>query len=393
MTIKNSRRQFLQVAGAGALGLALKSRSRALRSQRGAGELFFYVGTYTTSANSHSEGIYFCRLDPSSGLRTITVVRGVVNPSFLTIDRNRKFLYAVNEVKTFAGKPSGAVSSFSIDQRNGALQFLNQQPSAGSGPCHLTIDGSGKFVLVANYDGGSVAVLPLRSGSLGAPVDMVQHSGSSVNPERQKGPHAHGVVIDRNNLFVFVPDLGLDQIVVYRFDSRSGKLSPHRVANVEPGAGPRHFAFHGNGRWGYVINELNSSITAFGYSSALGRLKELQTITTLPKDYSGKNSCAEIEVSPNGRFLYGSNRGHDSIVVFSINQVTGKLALVQHMTSGGKTPRNFTIDPTGSFLLAANQNSDSVVVFRIDQSSGKLSPTGHVVEVPSPVCVVMSDKL
>lgn len=393
----SSRRQFLRVAGAGALGLSLTNPLRAaVRSYLSTRELVVYVGTYTTSPNSHSEGIYVCRLDLSSGeLRRVAVARGVVNPSFLTIDRRKQFLYAVNEVETFAGKAGGAVSSFSIDQKTGALKFLNQQPSAGSGPCHLTVDRAGKFVLVANYDGGSVAVLPVSHGHLGAPVDMVQHLGSSVNPERQKGPHAHGVVLDGNNRFVFVPDLGLDRIMIYRFDSGSGKLSANSepAAKLKPGAGPRHFAFHHNGRWAYVINELDSTVTAFAYDSARGILKESQTISTIPGDFSGQNSCAEIEVAPDGRFLYGSNRGHDSIVAFSIDQETGKLAFVEHVSSGGKTPRNFAIDPTGGFLLAANQNSDSVVSFRIDALSGKLSPTGHAVEIPTPVCVVMSDKL
>jgi len=391
----SSRRQFLQVAGAGALGLSLTNPLRtAFRSYLSTRELLVYVGTYTTNPNSHSEGIYVCRLDLSSGeLRRLAVARGVVNPSFLTIDQRQQFLYAVNEVNTFAGKASGAVSSFGIDQQTGALKFLNQQPSAGSGPCHLTIDRAGNFILVANYDGGSVAVLPLRAGSLGAPVDMVQHLGSSVNPERQKGPHAHGVVLDKGNRFVFVPDLGLDKIMIYKFNSGSGKLSANNEAKLKPGAGPRHFAFHQTGRWAYVINELDSTVTAFAYDSAQGILKESQTISTLPGDFSGKNSCAEIVVAPAGRFLYGSNRGHDSIVAFAIDQATGKLALVGHVSSGGKTPRNFAIDPAGRFLLAANQNSDTLVSFRIDPLSGKLSSTGHAVEVPTPVCVVMSDKL
>jgi 6-phosphogluconolactonase len=344
-------------------------------------------------ANSHGRGIYVCRLDLSSGqLRRVAISKGVANPSFLALDRQRQFLFAVNEVNTFAGKASGAVSSFRINQQTGTLQFLNQQPSAGAGPCHLTTDHSGKFVLVANYDAGSVAVLPWRRGALGPPVDMVQHHGSSVNSERQKEPHAHGVVIDRNNRFVFVPDLGLDKVMVYGFDSRSGKLSrlEDRAAIARPGAGPRHFVFHPTGRWAYVINELDSTVGAFSYSSDLGRLQELQTIGTLPADFSGNSSCAEIEVAPDGKFLYGSNRGHDSIVVFSIDQGTGKLTLVEHISSGGKTPRNFTIDPSGNFLLAANQNSDTVVVFQIDRASGKLSPTGHVTEIGSPVCVVVA---
>jgi 6-phosphogluconolactonase len=248
--------------------------------------------------------------------------------------------------------------------------------------------------MVANYSGGSVAVLPVLQGNLGAPV-LLQHHGSSVNTERQQGPHAHAVVLDRANRFLFVADLGLDQIMIYRFDSRSGKLTANSVASakLKPGAGPRHFTFHPSGKWGYVINELDSTVTAFTFDSAQGALRETQTVSTLPAGFSGENSCAEIEVAPSGKFVYGSNRGHDSIVVYSIDPPTGRLNLVQHISTQGKAPRNFAIDPGGDFLLAANQNSDNVVTFRIDRESGKLSPTGHVAEIPTPVCVAMSDKL
>ncbi|HXM36039.1 MAG TPA: lactonase family protein [Pyrinomonadaceae bacterium] len=385
-----SRRQFLRFAGLSALGLSLQTTRRTLLPPpQETGSRLVYVGTYTTG---RSEGIYVCRLDLSSGeLRGIDVAKGVVNPSFLTIDRQRRYLYAVNEVKEFEHKATGAISSFGVDQRTGKLHSLNQQPSAGSGPCHLTLDATGKFLLVANYDGGSVAVLPVIKGSLGAPVDMVQHQGSSVNPDRQQGPHAHCVALDLANRYLFVTDLGLDKIVIYGFDSRSGKLkaSNERWAKLRPGAGPRHFKFHPSGELGYVINELDSTITAFKYDGARGVLQEVQTVSTLPADFSGQNSCAEIDVAPSGKFLYGSNRGHDSIVVFSVNQRTGRLGLVQHVSTEGKTPRNFAIDPAGDFLLAANQNSNNVVTFRIDRQLGKLSPTGHAVEIPTPVCVVM----
>ena len=382
---KYSRRQFLSLAGLTAAGLSLRSPLRT--SSLSKRELFVYVGTYTTG---RSEGIYVCRLDLSSGeLRRIDVARGVVNPSFLAVDPKGRFLYAVNEVNEFKGKASGAVSAFSIHERTGALKFINQQPSAGGGPCHLTIDGTGKFVLVANYDGGSVAVLPIRDGALGPPVDVVQHRGSSINPDRQTQPHAHCVLPDQNNRRVFVSDLGLDKIMIYAFDSRTGKLTPNQQpwAQTKPGAGPRHFAFHSNGRWAYNINELDSTMSVFTYDGARGTLKELQTVVTLPAGFSGKNSCAEVQVAPSGRFLYGSNRGHDSIVAFSIDQTTGKLSLVEHTSTQGKTPRNFAIDPGGRFFLVANQSSDNVVSFAIDPASGRLSPTGHVVEIPTPVCV------
>jgi len=391
MNSGSSRRQFLRSAGLTAGALALRSPLRAWSKR----ELFVYIGTYTSG---RSEGIYVCRLDLSSGeLRRIDVAKNVVNPSFLTIDSERGILYAVNEVKEFAGKASGAVSAFNIDKGTGALRFINQQPSGGSGPCQLTMDGTRRFVLVANYDGGSVAVLPIRDGALGAPVDVVQHHGSSLNPERQNRPHAHCVALDRSNARVFVSDLGLDKIMIYDFDSRTGKLSTARVpwAQTKPGAGPRHFAFHRNGRWAYGINELDSTMSVFTYDRTQGILREVQTVSTLPASFSGKSFCAELQVAPSGRFLYGSNRGHDSIAVFSIDQTSGKLSLVEHTPTQGKTPRNFAIDPSGKFLLAANQNSDSVVSFRIDPASGKLAPTVHTVEIPTPVCVTFleSDKL
>ena len=388
------RRAFLGLTSWGMLGFSSGTRlSWGALTVMPPRELLLYVGTYTSG---RSEGIYICRLNLSSGqVRHVETAKGIVNPSFLALDHNSRHLYAVNEVNEFGGKASGAVSAFKIDPGSGALSLLNQQPSSGSGPCYLSIDKSGKFVLVANYDGGNAAVLPLHDGSLLAPVDMVQHGGSSIDPERQKEPHAHSIVLDKSNHHAFVADLGLDKIMIYRFDSRTGKLAANNApwVKLKPGAGPRHLTFHSNGRWAYVINELDSTVTAFTYSNASGGLQEMQTIPTLPVGFSTKNSCADIHVSPSGKFLYGSNRGHDSIVVFSIDQATGRLTLVEHVSTRGKTPRNFAIDPTGTYLLAANQNSDSVVSFRIDSVSGKLTPTGHVIEIPTPVCLRMSDKI
>ena len=266
----HSRRRFLQLAGLSAIGLSLRTPLRA----RTAGSRLVYVGTYTSG---HSEGIYVCRLDLSSGeLRRIDVARGVINPSFLTIDRQGRYLYAVNEVSEFEKKASGAVSSFSIDQKSGALKFIKQQPSAGADPCHLTLDAAARFLMVANYSGGSVAVLPVLQGNLGAPV-LLQHHGSSVNSERQQGPHAHAVVLDKANRFLFVADLGLDQIMIYRFDARNGKLTANSVvsAKLKPGAGPRHFAFHPSEKWGYVINELDSTITTFNVRQCARRAERI----------------------------------------------------------------------------------------------------------------------
>lgn len=380
-----SRRQFLSLAGLTACGLALGSPYTAWPSSKR--ELLVYVGTYTTG---RSEGIYVCRLDLSSGeLKQIDVAKGVANPSFLTVDHKGQFLYAVNEVAQFEGKASGAVSAFSIDRATGALKLVNQQTSGGSGPCHLSLDGSGNFLLVANYDAGSVEVLPIRQGALGSPVDLIQHQGAGANPKRQAGPHAHCVITDRNNRRAFVTDLGLDKIMIYGFDSRTGKLTPNQKPwfQTKPGAGPRHFAFHKNGRWAYVISELDSTMSALVYDQQSGVLSETQNVSTLPESFTGKSYCAELQVAASGKFLYGSNRGHDSIVVYSIDQTTGKLSLVEHTSTQGKFPRNFAIEPEGRWLLAANQNSDSVVSFAVDPGSGKLSLSGHSVEIPVPVCV------
>jgi len=379
-----ARREFLKLAGLGTLGLALPEL--ALAHLFASGELLVYVGTYTTGK---SEGIYLYRLDLSSGeLRHVATTSGVMNPSFLAIAPNRRYLYAVNEVEEFAGKKSGAVSAFSIDQRTGELRFLNQQPSLGGAPCYVVVDQTSGFVLVANYAGGNVAVLPVRSdGSLGEATDMKQDFGSSVNADRQEGPHAHCIVLDPANRFAYACDLGTDKIMIYRFDARRGKLIPNArpSAKLKPGAGPRHLTFHPGGRHAYVINELHATVTAFNRTQ--GNLNEVQTVTTLPKDFTAADTSADIHVSPDGRFLYCSNRGHDSIAAFKIEPRTGELTFIAHESTGGKTPRNFAIDPTGAFLLAANQKSDNIVSFRLDQKSGRLRPTGHVAEVPSPVCL------
>jgi 6-phosphogluconolactonase len=380
-----TRRSFIKSAG---WLLAPFVLSTAMQAKRKTGELLLYVGTYTSGK---SEGIYLCRLNLKSGeLTHLGTAKGVSNPSFLAIDARRRHLYAVNEETQFQGKPSGAVSAFAIHQQTGELTFLNQQPSLGGAPCHLSLDGTGKFVLLANYVGGNVAVLPLRrDGSLDTPSDMVQHQGSSVNRERQEGPHAHCIMLDRANRYAFAVDLGVDKILVYRFDATSGKLKPNQTPSVslKPGAGPRHFVFHPSGRQAYVINELDSTITVFTYYARRGTLTAMQTVSTLPKDFSGANSCADIHLSPSGKFLYGSNRGHDSLAIFAIERGTGKLQPLGHELTQGKTPRNFAIDPTGAYLLAANQNSDSIVTFRIDKLTGKLTPTGHQIEVPAPVCL------
>ncbi|GAB4135119.1 MAG: lactonase family protein [Planctomycetaceae bacterium] len=355
-----------------------------------AGSVTVYIGTYTRG--SKSKGIYQLSLDMESGKLTLKGVTGnIVNPSFLAIHPNKKYLYAVNESATTAGKRGGAVTAFAINATDGSLKMLNQHSSGGGGPCHLVVDHSGKNVLVANYGGGSVAVLPIqKNGKLSKASCFIQHKGSGKIPGRQSAPHAHSINVDANNRFAVVADLGMDKVLVYKFDAETGTLTANDPDGVStaPGAGPRHFAFHPNGKFAYVINEITLTVTAFAYDAQKGTLTPLQTITTLPKIFKGRGlSTAEVQVHPSGKFLYGSNRGHDSIAMFRINQKTGKLKIIGHQPTGGKTPRNFGIDPSGKFLLAANQSSDSIHVFRIDGQTGKLKPTGHSIDIPRPVCV------
>ncbi len=349
-----------------------------------------YIGTYT---RGESRGIYRSVLCAAHGtLSEPELAAETANPSFLAIHPNRRFLYAVGEAGLFEGRPEGGIVAFAIDPNSGMLTRLNAQSSQGRGPCHLVVDGAGRNVLVANYGGGSAAVLPIDpDGRLRPATAFVQHEGSGVDPRRQSAPHAHSVNLDAANRFAFVADLGLDQVLVYRLSSEAGTLEPHAppFAKVAPGAGPRHFAFHPSGRFAYVINELDCTITAFAYDAEKGRLDTLHSVTTLPADFDGNNTTAEIVVHPSGAFLYGSNRGHDSLAGFRIDRETGRLTPIGHTPTGGETPRNFAIDPLGRFVLVQNQASDSVVVFRIDPDTGALEPTGSRIAVPSPVCIRM----
>jgi len=384
--MKPMRNFFLPAAALTLLFIPLAAQ--VTKRVRAKGELIVYVGTYT---NQKSKGIYAYRFQPATGsLTPIGLVAETPSPSFLALHPNRRFLYAVNEVSNYEGQSAGSVSAFSVDAKTGKLTFINRVSSRGAGPCHLAVDQTGKVLVVANYGGGSVAAIPVKAdGRLGEASAFVQHTGSGADPQRQRGPHAHSVNLSPDNRFVFVSDLGLDQVLSYRLDAARGKLTPNDppFVKLKPGAGPRHFAFHPNGRFAYEINEMGSSVTAFAYTRARGSLAELQTVSTLPKDFTGNNSTAEIEVHPSGRFLYGSNRGHDSIAVFAIDPRQGTLAPIDHTSTQGKTPRNFAIDPTGAYLFAANQGSDKIVVFRIDQQTGKLNAMGGSLEVPSPVCV------
>ena len=384
MTIDRfSRRQFMKAGGIGLLG-AFASRATAWSTQNHS--FTMYVGTYTSGP---SEGIYGYYTYPMRGPLTRFTSSKSVNPSFLAIDKSKKYLYAVNEVGEYAGKPGGGVSAFAIDEKR-TLRLLNEQATLGADPCYLTIDSKKRNLLVANYTGGSVTVLPIRpDGTLGMATDVKQHEGSGPK-EQQKGPHAHCVILDRSERHALVADLGIDKVMIYRFDGAKGKLTPNpeqSYAELKAGAGPRHLTFHPNGKYLYAINELDSTLTSFTYNERNGTLTQIETVSTLPSDFSGVSYCADVHVSSSGRFLYGSNRGHNSIVVFEIDSRTGKLKLVEHVPTQGNWPRNFALDPYGSVLLVANQRSDNVVTFTIDGETGRLRPTGVVETIPSPVCL------
>jgi 6-phosphogluconolactonase len=368
--------------------LLMLSSGMARAEEARASKLWVYVGTYT---QKDSKGIYRFDMDPETGkLTNRTVAAETKDPSFLAVHPSRKFLYAVGEVNAIGGKKGGGVSAFAIDGKTGDLKALNQQSSVGEGPCHLVVDKDGKCVLAANYGGGSAVVLPIKKdGSLGEHSSFHQHKGHSVNKDRQEAPHAHSINLDPANRFAFVADLGLDAVVVYRFNAENCTLANNDTpsAAVSPGAGPRHFAFHPNGKLAYVINELHNTVTGFRYDAEKGTLAKIQTITTLPKDFTGTSYTAEVVVHPSGKFLYGSNRGHNSIAVFSVNADSGELTAAGHQAEDIKEPRNFNIDPSGKFCLVANQNADNIVVFAIDATTGALKPTGIKVEVPVPVCV------
>jgi 6-phosphogluconolactonase len=365
--------------------LALTTMTISLNQARSADDTVrVYVGSY---ANAKDDGIHLLELDLTNGkLTKVGGTSGVENPSFVAIHPSKHFLYAVCE----AGA-AGAVAGFAIDPKDGSLTALNSQSSGGAGPCHLTVDKAGKNVLAANYSGGSVCCLPIDAdGRLAKASAFIQHHGKSADANRQEAPHAHSVNLDAANHFAFVADLGLDEVLVYKFDADKGSLKANEppAAKVKPGSGPRHFAFHPNGRFAYVINEMALTVTAFNYDPARGVLTELQTISTVPEGVQGReNSTAEVQVHPSGKFLYGSNRGHDSIAAFAIDATSGRLTPIGHQSSGGKTPRNFGIDPSGRYLLAANQDSDNIVVYKIDGETGKLTPTGNEIKVAKPVCV------
>lgn len=348
-----------------------------------------YIGTYTRRGGL---GIYVTRFDTDNGaFGPVTLAAEAPNPSFLALHPSQPVLYAVNELVEDGVRGGGMVSAFALDRESGGLTFLNQQPTHGNSPCHLAVDATGSVVVSANYTTGNAAVMPIdATGSLYPPTHIHQHEGSSINARRQEGPHAHSVTIDPTNKYVYICDLGMDKVMIYALDREEGKLRPNPAQNwarVTAGSGPRHFAFTPDQRFAYAINELDSTVNGFAFDSADGSLKDVCRLSTLPEDFDGRSHCADIHVHPSGRFLYGSNRGHDSIAIYAIDQRSGALTSLGYQSTQGKTPRNFTIDPTGRWLLAANQDTDDIYVFAIDEETGALTANGQSATASMPVCL------
>jgi 6-phosphogluconolactonase len=352
-----------------------------------AAKYFVYIGTYTEHG---SKGIYVCEFDPGTGrLSSPELAAQTSQPSFLAVTPDRKFLYAVNEINQFDGQPTGAVSAFSVNLATGKLTLLNQVSSRDPGPAHIALDRTGRYVLVANYDGGSVAAFALLpDGRIGEPTGFVRHTGSSANRERQAGPHAHGIAMSPDNRFAVVADLGIDELLVYALDASRGTLGQAGVVKTDAGAGPRHLVFGADGKFVYVINELHSTVAVYSYEASDGAMSSVQTISTLASNFAGANTAGEVALHPSGEFLYASNRGDDnSIAIFAVDPMKGTLALIERVPTGGKTPRNFAIDPSGEWLLAANQDSNTLATFRIDKQSGRLSATWQLIKINSPTMV------
>lgn len=349
------------------------------------GAQIVYIGSY---AEQEEAGVSVCTFDAQSGQLTLqSQITGLKNPTFLDLDRDGGRLYAIGEQTGDDGVKYGIAAAFRIERDTGALQLINQARTTPASTCHIALDHTRRCLIVSSYHGGMVGLSELLDdGSVGAAIDIKRHEGRSVLPVQSQA-RAHSVAIDRHNRYAIACDLGLDKLIIYRLDVSARALTPHDEVRTAPGAGPRHFAFHPSGKFAYVINELNASIIAYAYDEEAGRLRELQTVPTLPADWQGDNACADIHISPDGRFLYGSNRGHDSIVVYRIDPATGRLTYVQHEPTGGAHPRNFALSPDGRFLLAANRDTNNIVTFRRNEADGKLTATGHELQLSKPVCV------
>jgi 6-phosphogluconolactonase len=379
----SSRRSFLAQLSA----LALAARTRSWASEPTG---LIFVGTYTNDKGSTSRGIYAFRWNADEGtLAPLGLGGATVNPSFLTLSPNRRYLYAVNEVDQYRGQSSGSVTSFAVSESK--LKAINTVSSGGGGPCKITVDSTGKAAFVANYDGGSATSFQvLRNGGLSRAVSHFQYSGHGADPQRQAAPHTHCTTVSPDNRYVLVNDLGLDRISVYHLDPLTAALTPNDPPSYEalPGSGPRSFAFHPSGKWAYSLNEIANTVDVLAWDAERGALTRLQNISTLPEGFNGSNTTATVAVDSSGRFVYASNRGDNSIAVFSIDDRDGKLKPVQHMDCGGKTPRHFALDPGNEWLLVANEDSSNIVVFARNTRSGLLTPTGREYPVSHPVCIV-----
>jgi len=359
----------------------------SLFSKAMAQDYFMLIGTYT-SGSSH--GIYVHQFNTDNAVTTLVDSAKIANPSYLAIAPDQKTVYAVSEAAN-ATSMGGRVGSFSFNNSTGSLSPINMQPSSGNNPCYVTVDKSGRWVITGNYSSGTLAVLPvLANGGLDTPVTSIQHVGQSVNTDRQNSPHVHATVLSPDNKFLFVPDLGLDKLMRYRFDKRKGTLqeASDPFVMTKPGSGPRHFEFHPNKKYAYLVEELTGSVSAYKYTAKTGELALFQNISTLPPDFLGYAGSADIHVSPDGKFLYASNRGEsNTIVIYAINKKNGSLSVAGHQSTLGKAPRNFNFDPSGNFLLVANQNSDDIVIFKINKLTGLLTDTGKRIPVSKPVCI------
>ncbi|GAB3987570.1 lactonase family protein [Spirosoma daeguense] len=361
----------------------------SLTAQAQSGKEIMYVGTYSLRG---SEGIYVFEFDRKAGtMQPLQSVSNVKSPSFLALHPSGNYLYSVNE----GADKSGGVSSYAVDKATGKLQFLNSQSSLGAGPCHISVDKTGKTAFVSNYGGGSLAVLPIKSdGTLGEPTDKVQDEGSGPNTKRQEKAHVHSATLAPDNRFLYVADLGIDKVNIYDIDLVNSKVKPANpaFASVSPGSGPRHFTFHPNGKYAYLVEELTSTVAAFTLNAKTGELTLIQdNVKTLPENFTEQNTSADIHIDPSGKFLYQSNRGYNGLAIFAIGN-DGKLTKVGEQLTEGKTPRNFLIDPKGEYIFVAHQDTDNITIFKRDAKTGKLTYTGQSVKVPAPVCIIMAGR-
>jgi 6-phosphogluconolactonase len=370
--------KFLSISGALALAPLLSAQ-------------ILYVGTYT-QPQSGAKGIYAFKFDAKTGkLAELGLMAETPNPTFLAVHPSGKYLYAINEINSYQGKRAGSVTAYALDRTSGKLTQLNQVSSVGPGPCHLIVDATGKTLLVANYAGGSFASFPIMpDGKLGEAASFIQDEGSSVNKSRQSEPHGHSVNLPKNNKFMLGADLGTDKVMVFKLDAANGKIAPADPpsASVKPGSGPRHLVIAPDQKHVYVVNEMGSAVTTFEYDANTAAMKEIDMASTLPADFKGQSTCAEIAIDARGRFVYASNRGHNSIAVFAADAKTGKLTLIQNQSSGGAIPRSFTLDPSGDWLIAGNQNTNNIAILKVDRKTGKLTDTGDKLDLGAPVTFV-----